>query len=95
MARTARMHEQAGVRQARHQLAGATGMIEMHVGENQPIDIGWRQSCILQCIEHARHAEVGAAVDKGAATMLNHEIRRIELWPYKAGIDGVNAVAHG
>ena len=40
VAGTAGMHHQLRVRQLRDQLAGTAGMIQMHVGEDQPVHLG-------------------------------------------------------
>ncbi len=88
----ARMHRQPCVRQGGHQPAGAAGVIQMHMGEDQPIDIGNRQSGLGQGLHQPRLRVVGAAVDEGAASVLDHQIGGVEVRPLEAGVDGVDAV---
>lgn len=47
---------------------------------------------LLQRGQQARDGMVGAAVDEGAATALDDEVRRVEMIALERSIDGVDAV---
>ncbi len=89
MAGAARMHHQTRLRQLRHQFAGAAGMVQMHVGQDQPVDIRGCQSGIVQGLHQTWQGMPGAAVDEGRASVLHDQVGGVEGWPVETGIDGM------
>ncbi len=92
--RAARMHHQARIGQLRHQLARAAGMVQVHVGENQPVHGPRFQSGVGECMQQSRDRMIGPAVDEGGPVLFHHQVGGVEVRPVESGIDGVNAV-HG
>ena len=94
MRRTARMHHQLRRRQLAQQRARTTGMVEVDVGGDEPVDRVRRQPRGIERREHVRHAVQGAAVDEGRAAVLDHQVRGAERRPLaEAGVDDGDAVA--
>ena len=91
----ARVHQGTGPRQFAHQQPHAAGMVQMHVGGDDPVHRIARQAHRVQRGQQARHAEVGAGVDERGAAVLHHEVGCIELVAVEAGVDGVQALIQG
>ena len=80
----------------RHQLASAAGVIEVNMGEYQPVDLRGIERSFAKRFEQARDRMVSAAIDESTVPVMNDEVSRIKPWPYEPGIDGVNALGnHG
>ena len=91
--RAARMDDEPRARQLLHEQADAAGVVEVNVGRDDEVDRVRAEPERAERGEQARHRVVGARVDEGGATLLDDEIRRVEAWPMKAGVDRVDAVA--
>lgn len=87
---TARMHQRLRIGQVLQQGPGTAGMIQMYMGQDQPLYLRRRQPGRLHRGQHLWHRQRGAAIDQGAALRLDDQIRCIELHTTKAGIDGVD-----
>jgi hypothetical protein len=86
------MDGQLRTRKLCHQLTCATRMIEMNVGEDQPVDMLRIQTRFSKRIEQPGHRVIGAAIDKGAMPVMDEKVSRIESGSDEAGIDSVNVV---
>jgi hypothetical protein len=75
-----------------HQLTGAACVIEVDMRKDQPVDMRGIQAYLSKRIEHSGHGVVGATIDKGAMSVMDEEISRIESGPYETGVDGVNVM---
>ncbi|MNM76312.1 hypothetical protein D3C81_881330 [compost metagenome] len=93
--RAARVHHQPGVGQLLHQRTGAACMIQMHMGNDQPINIRRLQTRLPYAGQQVGQRMAGTAVDEGAASVLHDEIGRIEMIALERGIDGVDAMRNG
>ncbi|KAG1389444.1 hypothetical protein G6F58_013278 [Rhizopus delemar] len=59
--RTTRVQYRPGVRQLLHQQAGASGVVKMHVGEQQPVHRFHAQAGVRQRLQH----QIGMAWGRG------------------------------
>jgi len=73
-------------------LPGATGMIEMDVREEQPVDIPAIHAKFIESGEHRGNGVGGAAIDEGSPTRIDDEMDGIEEGHQIFGIDGMDAV---
>ncbi len=89
----ARVHDELGVRQMTHQQAGATGVVEMHMGWHHIIHVGLAQSDPPQGLQHPRHAMGSAGVDECRAALLQHQVAGGEPFAVVAGIDAGDAMS--
>jgi hypothetical protein len=78
-----------------HEQAGAAGVVQVHMGEHQPVHLRRRAPGALQCRQHRRHGQAGATVDEGGAAVFDDQVGGIEIVALKGGIDGVNAGVEG
>ena len=90
---TARMHPQQCVRQCLHQQAAAAGVVQVHMGGDDPVDRVARQAQGLKRRQQPRHGEVGATVDEGGPPFMHQQVGGVEAVAVKAGVHGVDAVA--
>ena len=95
MRRAARVDHGAGIRQLLEQGAGAAGVVQMDVGEDQPVHVGRREACGFQPAQQRRHRVRGAAVDEGGAAVLDDQVGRIEQRAVETGVDDMDAVGQG
>jgi hypothetical protein len=86
------MHDSAGFRQRAHQLPGTSGVIEVNMREEHPIDMRPRNPEFIECSKHRRNGMGGTAVDECGATLVDDEMNRIEQRHQIFGIDGMDAV---
>ncbi len=89
--RTARVQHCLCVGQLLHQQAGAAGVVQVHVREQQPVHRVNGQTRVGQRLQHRRHRQAGATVDERGAVVFNDQIGRVEVGTLEAGIDGVDA----
>ena len=76
VARAPRVHREARVRAAGHQLPGAAGVVEVHMREHHVVDALRRHALLLQGGEHPRHGRRGGGVDDDRAPVLDHDVER-------------------
>ena len=67
-------------------------MIEVYVRDQQPVDIGCRESDIGKRSHQMGNRMVGAAIDEGSAAVLDDQVGGIEVIAMERGVDGVDAV---
>ncbi|MNM41671.1 hypothetical protein D3C81_524940 [compost metagenome] len=89
--RAARMQHRTRIRQLLHQQASAAGMIQVHVGQQQPVHRLHAQPVVGQGLQHRRHRQAGTAVDERGTTIFDDQVGGIEIGPLETGIDGVDA----
>ncbi len=90
--RAAGVEHDFGVRQVAQHRAGAAGMVEVDVGEDQVADA--RRGNALRCKrrQHVRDRVVGADVDQRCRSPLAQEMDRGEQRALETRIDGADAV---
>ena len=88
----ARMQHRGGAGQRLHQCAGATGMVEMHVGQEQEIHGIARHAEFIEGGEDQRHGGVGPGIDDRGPRARHHDVGRIHLRPHVFGVDGRDGV---
>ena len=71
------MYDAARVRQLLHQRAGASGVIEVNVGQEDVVDVLGLEVVLVECVEQQRHAEVGAGIDERGAALRDHQVTGI------------------
>ena len=91
VAGAARVHREPRIGQFTHQQPGATGVIKMDVGENDPVDLLRRNALGGQRRDHARHRMIGAGVNDGGAPALNHDMDGIQCRTDIVRIHGADA----
>ena len=89
---TARMHHRFGIWQHFEQLAGTAGMVEMHMCQEQVVDVSSIDIGLPQRIQQQRHAVVCSCVDKSGAACLNNEVAGVEQRADIVRIDGEYAI---
>ena len=89
--RAARMHHHPRIGQMRQQRTGTTGMIQVHMRQDQPVDLFGRHAGTLQFGQHVRHRMIGAAIDESTAAIADDQVSRRETRPHLRRIDGVDA----
>src|SRR6516165_6834500 len=72
---TARMQQYAGTGQFAYQPAGTTGMIEVHVGEQQVIDRCARDAELLERSEQVGDGRVRSHIDERRPPAIDNEVR--------------------
>ena len=90
----ARMQYGLRVGQLVHQQAGAAGMIEVYVCQENIVDRTRVEVLLAQRIEQQRHAGVGAGIDKRGAPVRDQQVARVEQRPDVVGVDGRDAITH-
>ena len=90
--RAARMHHAGGARQRAHERAGAAGMIEVHVREEQEVHRVGRELQLLERREYQRNGGVGPGIDDRRPAAGHHDVRGIHLRPNIFRVDGGDAV---
>jgi hypothetical protein len=95
VALAAGVHQQRGVGAGLHQLAGAAGVVQVHVGGDHVLHIFGGHTEGLQRGQDAWYARCSAGVDDGGAALVNHHEGGVEAWPGEAGVHGVDAQAAG
>ena len=91
--RAQRVHDQPGVGQRGHQRARTTGVVQVHVRGDHPVDRIARHAGGFERVQQARHRVARAGVDEGGAAALDHQVRGIEVRPLITGVNGPDAVA--
>lgn len=80
----------------RHQLASAAGVIEVNMGEYQPVNLRGIERSFAKRLEQPRDRMVSAAIDEGAVSVMDDKVSSIKSWPHEPGVDGMNALGdHG
>src|ERR1700754_179114 len=92
--RATRMHGEHRVGQVSHEFTGTTGVVEMDVGEDHPVDIARFEVGRGQGVEESRQGMRRATVDERPAAPFHHEVGGVERGAAEAGVDGVDTV-HG
>ena len=90
--RAARVHHGARIGQLGQQNAGASGMVQVHVGEQNEVDRGACDAEMLERGEQPRHRIVGAYVDEGGMPSLDDEMGGGEAGANVARVDRRDAV---
>ena len=85
--RAARVQHRAGIRQRLHQLAGPARMIEVHVRQEQVVDLLARDADLVQRREQPGCGRRGAGIDERRAAVIDHEVARREPRTQVEGID--------
>lgn len=68
------------------------GVVEMDVGQHDPVDpLGWH-ALFLQRVEHPRHATARGGVDDRGTAAFDYQVHRALHRPQQVGIDGADAV---
>jgi hypothetical protein len=93
--RAAWVHHQPRIGQLLHERTRAAGMVQVHMGQDQPIDVGRLQPGLRHAGQQVRQRMAGAAVDEGASAVLHDEVRRIEMIALERGVDGMDAMFDG
>ena len=86
------MHREFRVRQVLHQLPRATGVVEVYVREDDPVDVFRLEVGGFDGREEMRQRMRCAAVDEGAAAVFDDEVGGVERRTAEGGVDGVDAV---
>jgi len=86
------MHDGAGLRQLSHQLPSTSGVIEVNMGEEHPIDMRSRNAEFVECGEHRGNGMGGPAVYECGATPVDDEMNCIEQRHQIFSIDGMDAM---
>ncbi len=92
MRRAPRMQNRLRIRQCLHERAGAAGVIEVHVSEQQQVDRATGDAEPIQRREQIGNRMRGADIDERRAPAVLDEVRGREPRPHVLGIDGVDAV---
>ena len=71
---TARVQQQRGIRQFLHQLPGAAGMIQMHMGQDQVLHLFHCNPFAFQCTQQQRYRIAGATVDQCRLATFNDQV---------------------
>lgn len=67
MSGAARMDHQSGTREGFHEQPCPARIVEVHMRENHPLDIGPRETQVVEGLQQPRHREVWTGVDKRCA----------------------------
>jgi len=70
-------------------------VIEMHVGQEQVIDLLARDTNLVQCSQQARSRGAGSRVHERRATAVDDEVARGVSWADIKRVDQVDAIAEG
>ena len=82
------------VRQRLDQLAGATRVVEVHVGQEQVIDLLARDAELVQRREQPWGSRGGACIDERCPAVVHDEVTRRQARADVMGVDQVHAIAH-
>ena len=66
-------------------------MIQVHVGDDQPLDRIGRQARAVERVEQAWDAVIGAGVDERGARAFDDEVCGVEARAVETGVDHANA----
>lgn len=90
------MHDDARVRQVAQQFAGTTGVIEVDMGQDQPVDMLAQYRLRLEFRRQRRHGMIGADVDEGTMAALDDQVDDVKPGSVKACVDRRDAmeIAH-
>ena len=91
--RTARMHDQSCVRALLHQRTGTTGMIQMDMRQDHPVERLRRQVQLFQRRENARQRVAGGGVDHRSPPFMHDQMDGHHFVAIHAGIQQPDAVA--
>ena len=69
-------------------------MVEVHVRQEQVVDVSRIDIPLAQGSEQEGDAVVGTGIDEGGTPPGNDQVARIEPWPHVLGVYGDDAVAH-
>jgi len=86
------MHHQPGVGQFAHQRAGAAGVVEVDVAEDDVIDRIAAQAQLVQCRQHIRQRIVAPGIDQCHPAVIDDQVDRRQDRADIAGVKGMNAV---
>ena len=87
MAHAARVHQQLRGGQGRHQRTGAGSVVEMDVGQHDPVDVFGCDARGRQGGEDPRHRRRCAGIDDGGAAAMDYEMDRRQAVTAVSGID--------
>ena len=87
----ARMHQDLRARQRCRQPAGAARMVQMHMREENIIDVGRIDAFGGEGAEQIRNGEMRAGVDECGAAVIDDEVTGIEPRAQMLGVDRKNA----
>ena len=82
------------VRQRLDQLAGAARVVEVHVGQEQVIDLLARDTEFVQRREQPWGSRRGAGIHERGPAVVHDEVTRGQARADVVGIDQVHAIAH-
>lgn len=92
VARTQRVHREACIGAAAHELTRTGGMVEMNMGQHDPVDPLGRHAFCRQSIQHARRAAARGRVDDRRTPFLDDDMDRALKRPHEVRIDCADAV---
>ena len=87
-----RMHQQSGRGQGAHEAACATGVIEMNVGQYDPVHIFRRDTQRSERSQHAGHGIVGPGIHDRSTITLDDDMDRCQQGAAVTGLKRVDAV---
>ena len=87
-----RVRGATGVRQVAHQLARATGVVEVDVRRQDPVDLVAPDAACLERCEQIRHRQRGARIHERRTPVVHQKVAGVKLRPDIVGVDGRNAV---
>jgi len=90
---TTRVQHRPCVRERLHHLAGTTGMIEVHVGEEQVVHLLARDPEFVQRGQQPRGSRRRPRVDEGGMALVDHQVARREAGAQVQRVDQVHALA--
>jgi hypothetical protein len=93
--RATRVEHRPGVRQRLDELARAPGVVEVHVRQEDVIDLLAGDADFVKRGEQARRGRCDARVDERRPPGVHHEVTRGQARPVIQGVDHVDTRAHG
>ena len=88
-----RVHYCARIRQVFHQFAGASGMIQVYMGQKNIIDVGCVHVFLAQGVEKQRYTCVRARIDKRGTPVFDNQVTGVENRTNVVRVDGGDGVA--
>lgn len=92
VARAARMDDELGVREFAHERAGAAGVVEVDMGEDDVIDSIAAEADLVQRFLHIGQRVVAAGIDEGNAAVVDDHVDGGQDGAHIAGVEGDDAV---